>query len=91
MKASQRLGSFFGVGGLTHVEPVPHAVPGGQHRVPHVKPWSQTQSLASAHSELGEHLARLGDKEAADAHFQKAYELDPANYSYWAHVGYPPA
>ena len=55
------------------------------------RPWSQRQSLAAAHSELGEHLARLGDTAGADAHFQEAYRLDPANYSYWAHVGYPPA
>src|SRR5204862_6292289 len=43
------------------------------------RPWSQTQSLAAAHSELGEHLARAGDTAGADAHFQEAYRLDPAN------------
>src|SRR5438067_12520708 len=35
------------------------------------KPWSQTQSLPAAHSELGEHLARLGDEAAADGHFDQ--------------------
>ena len=53
------------------------------------KPWSQSQSQAAAHSELGEHLARLGEAEDARVHFDEAYRLDPANYSYWAHVGYP--
>jgi len=47
--------------------------------------WSLDESTAAAHSELGEHLARAGHREAADAHFREAYQLSPANFTYWNH------
>lgn len=39
-------------------------------------------ALAAAHFELGQHLHRHGAPREAVAHFARAHELDPANWSY---------
>jgi tetratricopeptide (TPR) repeat protein len=38
--------------------------------------------LAAAHFELGQHLHRTGDVDAARAHFRAAHRLDPENWTY---------
>jgi len=40
------------------------------------------QSAAAAHFELGQHLHRGGQTDAAVAHFREAHRLDPANWTY---------
>ena len=39
-------------------------------------------SEAAAHFELGQHLHRAGELDAARAHFREAHRLDPANWTY---------
>ena len=47
---------------------------------------SGTRSLeaatAAAHFELGQHLHRMGEQEAAVAHFKEAHRLHPENWTY---------
>lgn len=44
---------------------------------------SPDQALAAAEFELGHHLHRSGQVEAADRHFTRAHELDPDNWSWF--------
>ncbi len=37
---------------------------------------------AAAHFELGQHLHRVGHREASVAHFREAHHLDPQNWTY---------
>lgn len=44
---------------------------------------SPEHALAAAEFELGQHLHRTGEGEAADRHFRRAHELDPDNWSWF--------
>jgi stage V sporulation protein SpoVS len=46
------------------------------------RPLSREASLAAAEFEIGQHLHRTGSPRDAVAHFQRAHELDPTNWSY---------
>jgi hypothetical protein len=46
------------------------------------RPASRDASLAAAEFEIGQHLHRNGSPRDAVAHFQRAHELDPTNWSY---------
>jgi tetratricopeptide (TPR) repeat protein len=43
---------------------------------------SQDVALAAAHFELGQHLYRAGNAEAAVPHFKEAHRLQPGNWTY---------
>jgi tetratricopeptide (TPR) repeat protein len=46
------------------------------------RPRPPEASEAAARFELGQHLFRAGDLEAARGHFRAAHRLDPANWTY---------
>jgi tetratricopeptide (TPR) repeat protein len=43
---------------------------------------SDTEATAAAHFELGQHLHRAGQHEAAIPHWRQAHQLDPDNWTY---------
>jgi len=43
---------------------------------------SDPEATAAAHFELGQHLHRAGDHQAAIAHWRQAHRLDPDNWTY---------
>ncbi len=45
-------------------------------------PRSVETARAAAHFELGEHLHRLGEVEAAQRHWREAHRLAPENWTY---------
>lgn len=55
------------------------------------RPRPMAASEAAAHFELGSHLWRLGERDAAIHHFNAAHRLEPDNWSYkrqaWSLVG----
>jgi hypothetical protein len=46
------------------------------------RPRPPEASAAAAHFELGEHLWRAGERDAARAHFREAHRLDDGNWTY---------
>lgn len=46
------------------------------------RPRPMAEAQAAAHFELGQHLHRLGHPDRAIRHFQEAYRLHPANWTY---------
>jgi hypothetical protein len=46
------------------------------------RPREQPQATAAAHFELGQHLHRAGDHDAAIGHWREAHRLDPDNWTY---------
>jgi hypothetical protein len=46
------------------------------------RPRPREASAAAAHFELGDHLWRAGERDAARAHFREAHRLDDGNWTY---------
>jgi hypothetical protein len=46
------------------------------------RPWTREAATAAAHFELGQHLHRSGQPEAAVRHFREAHRLQPENWTY---------
>jgi tetratricopeptide (TPR) repeat protein len=46
------------------------------------RPRTDTHATAAAHFELGQHLHRAGDHDAAILHWREAHRLDPDNWTY---------
>lgn len=46
------------------------------------RPRAKDGSLAAAHFEIGQHLWRAGNNDAAVVHFKRAHELHPENWTY---------
>jgi tetratricopeptide (TPR) repeat protein len=46
------------------------------------RPAGKEASEAAAHFELGQHLHRMGEEDAAVGHFREAHRLNPSNWTY---------